>query len=78
MRRKLNPEAHSLIAKTGLSLSDFAAQANIDRSILYRIGRTVRGSTAWKIARTLAAASGTTPEQAYAQIIVEESADRAE
>ena len=71
--RRLHDNAPSLIKRTGLSLAEFAREADIDRTILYRIGRPVRENTAWKIANTYARASGATPEQAYAQIIVEAS-----
>ena len=71
--RKLNEQTTKLIARTGLSLTEFATRADIDRSILYRIGRPLREATAWKIANTYAEAAGVTPDAAYAALIVEET-----
>jgi hypothetical protein len=36
--RRLHQDTHSLTARTGMSLTEFAATADIDRTILYRIG----------------------------------------
>lgn len=72
--RRLHQDTHSLIARTGMSLTEFAATADIDRAILYRIWRPVRESTAWRIAKAYATAASLAPEQAYAEIIIEEPA----
>jgi predicted transcriptional regulator len=73
--RRLHESTHSLVERTGLSLSEFAQRADIDRSILYRIGRPVRGATAWKIANAYATAAGVTPDDAYKLLIVEDGSE---
>lgn len=76
--RRLNDNTHRLIERTGLTLTEFAQRADIDRTILYRIGRPLRGSTAWKIANAYAAAAGITPDDAYQLLIAEAPADDSE
>jgi CHASE2 domain-containing sensor protein len=68
--RRLHDNPHRLSERTGLALTPFAQQADVDRSILSCTGRPSRGSDAWKIARAYAATTNISPEAADAQIIV--------
>jgi len=68
--RRLHENTHRLSARSGLTLTAFVQRADVVRSILYRIGRPLRGSTAWKIARAYAATAGIITKATNAQIIV--------
>lgn len=68
--RRLHDNTDRLNEHTGLTLTTFAQPADVDRSIRYRIGRPVRGSTAWKSARAYAATISISTEATTAQIIV--------
>ena len=68
--RRLHDNIHRLSERTGLTLTAFAQWADVDRSIVYCIGRPLRRSIVWKIARAYAATASIGPEAADAQIIV--------
>lgn len=82
---KLRADAPDLIARTGLSMKDFAAQAGIATGTLHALInpaqqplRTRGGmhrTTAWKIAYAYAAAARLDADAAYRAIIVEEPID---
>jgi hypothetical protein len=68
---QLKPNIADLIARAGMGIGEFAELAGVDRTIFYRIGRPLRKKTAWLIANAYAQRTGSTPEQAYAQLISE-------
>lgn len=85
---KLRADAPDLIARVGLSMKDFAAQAGIAAGTLHALInpaqqrlRTRGGmhrTTAWKIAHAYAAAAKLDADAGYRAIIIEEPIDAAE
>ena len=84
MIRRLNPEIDNLLAKRGLSVRRFAMTYGLSTQTMaslmrpdWQPGERTRGGmravTAWKIAAAYAKVAGVTPEQAYAEIIIEDS-----
>lgn len=82
---KLRADAPDLIARAGLSIKDFAQRAEIAAGTFHALInpaqqqlRTRGGmhrTTAWKIARAYAQATGASEDTAYAAMIVEEAVD---
>jgi hypothetical protein len=70
---QLKPNITDLIARAGMGVGEFAELAGVDRTIFYRVGRPLRAKTAWLIANAYAGKTGITPEQAYAQLITQDS-----
>jgi hypothetical protein len=85
---KLRADAPDLIARAGVTMKDFAAQAGIAAGTLHALvnpaqqTKRTRGgmhrTTAWKIAHAYAAAAGISEDAAYRAIIIEEPIDAAE
>jgi hypothetical protein len=85
---KLRADAPDLIARAGVTMKEFAAQAGIAAGTLHALInpaqqplRTRGGmhrTTAWKIAHTYARAAGLDADAAYRAMIVEEPVDTAE
>jgi predicted DNA-binding transcriptional regulator AlpA len=83
MRKRivLRPNFADTIARTGLTMTEFAATAGVERTTLYalmnpsqhpnRKGGMIR-ATAWKIANAYAGAAGVSPDEAYAALLAEE------
>jgi hypothetical protein len=85
MIRRLNPEFENLLAQRGLSVRRFALTYGLSTQTMaslmrpdWQPGQRTRGGmravTAWNIANAYAKATGMTPADAYAAIIIEESA----
>jgi hypothetical protein len=68
--RRLHDNAQRLSERTGPTFTALAQRADVARSLPYRIGRPLRGATAWKRARANAAITSISTEAAAAQIIV--------
>jgi hypothetical protein len=70
----LRPRARDLISREGLSTTEFAELAGIDRSIFYRsvgVQGVMRQVTAWKIASAYAKIAGITEDEAWDTLISE-------
>lgn len=80
-RRVLRPEFADTIAREGISISEFAKVAGVERGTIYallnpsqhpnRKGGMLR-MTAWKLAKAYAKVKGISDDDAYVALIAEE------
>jgi hypothetical protein len=80
-RIRVRSDFADTIARAGLTMTDFAASAGVNRATLYalinpaqqprRRGGMLR-ATAWKLAKAYARATGLEEEAAFAKLLVEE------
>ncbi len=83
MRKRivLKPNFADTIAKTGISMAEFAITAGVERTTLYALMNPaihperkggMQRTTAWKIAAAYATCTGVSAEDAYAVLFAEE------
>ena len=84
MIRRLNPQFENLLAQRGLSVRRFAMTYGLSTQTMASLMRPdwqpsqrtrggMRTVTAWKIANAYAKATGMTPKEAYAEVIIEDT-----
>jgi hypothetical protein len=83
LRLRLHPDFDTLLAQQGYSVRAFAREYDLSHQTLFallrpewqpknRSGGGMRKPTAWKIARAWAQVRGITPDEAFAEVIIEE------
>ncbi len=85
-RIRIQPDFADKIARAGFTLTDFAEQAQVNRTTIHQLLNpdqypARRGGmqriTAWKLAKAYARATGIAEQQAFSELIVEEPIDQA-
>ncbi len=80
-RLRMRSDFVDTVARTGLSMTDFADTAGINRTTIYALLKPelhpnrkggMQRTTAWKLAKAYATAAGVDEEAAFARLFVEE------